>query len=62
MKERDADSSASIELLPLHEVERRHVLSVLEACHGNRTNAAKVLGVDRKTLYRKLVRYGVADD
>jgi len=50
------------ELLTLEEVERRHVLRVLEACHGNRTDAAKVLGLDRKTLYRKLLRWGVNHD
>jgi two-component system response regulator HydG len=50
------------ELLTLEEVERRHVLRVLEASHGNRTDAAKVLGLDRKTLYRKLLRWGVTDD
>ncbi|HTR55182.1 MAG TPA: sigma-54 dependent transcriptional regulator [Kofleriaceae bacterium] len=50
------------ELLTLEEVERRHVLRVLEACHGNRTDAAKVLGLDRKTLYRKLLRWGVSDE
>ncbi len=49
------------ELLTLEEVERRHVLRVLEACHGNRTDAAKILGLDRKTLYRKLLRWGVTD-
>ncbi len=50
------------ELLTLEEVERRHVLRVLEASKGNRTDAAKVLGLDRKTLYRKLLRWGVGDD
>ena len=50
------------ELLTLEEVERRHVLRVLEACHGNRTDAAKILGLDRKTLYRKLLRWGVGDE
>ncbi len=49
------------ELLTLEEIERRHVLRVLEACGGNRTDAAKVLGLDRKTLYRKLLRWGVGD-
>ena len=49
------------ELLTLEEVERRHVLRVLEACHGNRTDAAKILGLDRKTLYRKLLRWGVSE-
>jgi two-component system response regulator HydG len=50
------------ELLTLEEIERRHVLRVLEASHGNRTDAAKVLGLDRKTLYRKLLRWGVSDE
>jgi DNA-binding NtrC family response regulator len=50
------------ELLTLEEVERRHVVRVLEACNGNRTDAAKVLGLDRKTLYRKLLRWGVSDE
>ncbi|HWO21145.1 MAG TPA: sigma-54 dependent transcriptional regulator [Kofleriaceae bacterium] len=49
------------ELLTLEEIERRHVIRVLEACDGNRTDAAKVLGLDRKTLYRKLLRWGVGD-
>jgi transcriptional regulator of acetoin/glycerol metabolism len=47
------------EMVTLEEVDRRHVLRVLAACHGNRTNAAKVLELDRKTLYRKLLRWGV---
>lgn len=46
-------------LLPLAEVKRRHVLAVLDACGGSRTDAARVLDVDRKTLYRWLVGYGV---
>ena len=50
------------ELAPLEEVERRYILRVLEACQGNRTDAAKILGLDRKTLYRKLLRWGVTGD
>jgi DNA-binding NtrC family response regulator len=46
------------ELAPLDEVERRYILHVLEAVGGNRTLAARVLGLDRKTLYRKLTAYG----
>ncbi|MGM0578834.1 MAG: sigma-54-dependent transcriptional regulator [Myxococcota bacterium] len=49
------------DFLPMKEVERRYVLRVLEAMGGNKTLAAKVLGFDRKTLYRKLNRYGVED-
>lgn len=50
--------SEDIRLLPVDEVERRHILSVLEAVSGNKTLAARVLGLDRKTLYRKLKQYG----
>ena len=37
----------------LQEVERRHILTVLEACNGNRAEAARRLGVSRKTIDRK---------
>ena len=48
-------------LLPMEEVERRYVLKVLESVQGHRTRAARILGFDRKTLYRKLERWGVED-
>lgn len=41
-------------LLTLAEVEREHVRRVLAASGGNRTRAARVLGIDRKTLRKKL--------
>mgnify|MGYP001267714554 CR=1 FL=1 len=54
----DAPLPASLtdggQILPLEEMERRYLLYVLEQLDGNRTLAAKLLGVDRKTLYRKL--------
>jgi DNA-binding NtrC family response regulator len=40
------------ELLPLAEVERRHVLRVLEQVGGNKVQAAKILGINRATVYR----------
>ncbi|HMY59829.1 MAG TPA: helix-turn-helix domain-containing protein, partial [Pseudomonadota bacterium] len=46
------------ELLPLSEVERRHVLAILDAVGGNKSEAARILGVDRKTLQARLQRYG----
>ncbi len=45
------------ELVSMEEVERRYILSVLEAVAGNKSEAAGILGFDRKTLYRKLERY-----
>jgi DNA-binding NtrC family response regulator len=42
------------ELLPLAEVERQHMFRVLEATNGNRTQAAKILGIGLRTLRRNL--------
>ena len=50
------------ELVSMDEVERRYILRVLQAVQGNKKEAAKVLGFDRKTLYRKLERYGVLNE
>lgn len=50
------------ELVTMDEVERRYVLRVLEATGGNKKAAAKVLGFDRRTLYRKLERWGMPTD
>ena len=46
------------ELVPLEEVERRYILRVVESVGDNKTLAAQVLGIGRKTLYRKLGQYG----
>ncbi|HET6337046.1 MAG TPA: sigma-54 dependent transcriptional regulator [Polyangiales bacterium] len=48
------------ELLAMDEVEKRYILQVIEAMNGSKTQAAAVLGFDRRTLYRKLKTYGVA--
>ncbi|MCP4940483.1 MAG: sigma-54-dependent Fis family transcriptional regulator [Planctomycetaceae bacterium] len=42
------------ELVPLEEIEQRYIEHVLQAVDQNRTQAARILGLDRKTLYRKL--------
>ena len=49
------------ELTTLDDVERRYILHVLKAVDGNKTLAAKTLGLDRKTLYRKLAQYEAED-
>jgi two-component system response regulator HydG len=48
-------------LASMEEVERRYILRVLEAAGGQRTRAAQILGLDRKTLYRKLERWGISE-
>jgi len=47
-------------LLSMDEVERRYIRCVLDATGGNKASAARVLGFDRRTLYRKLGRWGEA--
>lgn len=44
-------------LLSLYEAEKRHVLRVLDACGGQLVDAARVLGIGRTTLWRKLKQY-----
>ncbi|HEY3323679.1 MAG TPA: sigma 54-interacting transcriptional regulator [Planctomycetota bacterium] len=55
-EEIDEDSVA------LADVERRHILRVLKANHGNRTNAARALGLARSTLVLKLKSYNYPVD
>jgi DNA-binding NtrC family response regulator len=45
------------DLLPLEEIERRHVLRVLDTVKGHREEAAKILQVSRRTLYNKIQRW-----
>jgi len=55
-----APLSALFEDLPsLEELQRRYLVHVLNAAEGNRTRAAEILGVDRRTLYRMAERYGI---
>jgi two-component system response regulator AtoC len=55
-------SSNPGELVPLRIVEERYVRRVLEAVGGNKARAAKALGIERKTLYRKLERWGMGGE
>jgi transcriptional regulator with PAS, ATPase and Fis domain len=47
------------QVLPLREVERRHLVFALERARGNRKRAAEWLGVTRRTLYRMAARHGI---
>lgn len=56
----EADPAGEILQTPLAEVEKRHILRVLSSTGGNKTRAAKILGIDTKTLYNKLKAYNAA--
>lgn len=44
--------------LSLSELERLHIRHIVEACEGNRSAAARILGIDRSTLWKKLKEMG----
>jgi len=48
------DNEAESPMTPLAEVERKHIETVLRACKGNQVKAARVLGIGRNTLWRKM--------
>jgi len=49
----------NVELLTLEEIEKRHIEKVLQITGGNRPRAAKILGVNVSTVYRKVGKYGL---
>ncbi len=51
-------SAAAAESQTLDEIEKAHILHVLEECGGNQTRTAEVLDIDRVTLHNKLKKYG----
>jgi two-component system response regulator HydG len=44
---------------PLEEIEKAAILNTLQAANGNKSEAARRLGITRKTLHKKLKTYGV---
>jgi DNA-binding NtrC family response regulator len=60
-----AQSSLTVlysDLPSLAELERRYLIYVLDCLSGNRSRAADVMGIDRRTLYRMSERYGIKLD
>lgn len=59
--EQKPDASEAIEsvYLTLEEVEKRHLIRVLKETKGNKVKAAKILAIDRRTLYRMAERFGL---
>ncbi len=54
------ESVDAVALTSLDEIERRHIVTVLEAVSGNQTRAAAILGIERNTLARKIKRFGIS--
>jgi DNA-binding NtrC family response regulator len=50
------DSAASMRL---DDLERRHIIQILQRAGGSRTRAAEILGISRSTLWDKGKRYGI---
>ena len=46
----------------LDELERTHIMKVLELCEGQKTKAASMLGINRTTLWKKLHQYGLESE
>ncbi len=57
--DRPAPSESEDVFLPIAEMEKRYIRKALDRCDGNRTQTAQVLGISRKTLYRKLKDYAL---
>ncbi len=51
----------SEEIATLRELERRAILQALEVTGGDRLRAAKLLGIGKTTIYRKLKQYGIEE-
>lgn len=54
------DADAELEEVSIEELEKRHILGMLDRFEWNKTQAAQVLGIERSTLDRKLKKYGVS--
>ena len=49
-------------ILPIEELEKRHIETTLKHFNGNRTKTAQTLHISTKTLYLKIKRYGIRVD
>jgi DNA-binding NtrC family response regulator len=54
-------SAASLEVTPLADLERKAILDAIRSLHGDKLLAARLLGIGKTTLYRKLKEYGISD-
>jgi DNA-binding NtrC family response regulator len=59
---RCGETSAAPAAGSLEEIERQHIIATLRQVGGHRAKAAALLGIDPKTLYRKILGYGISPD
>jgi two-component system, NtrC family, response regulator len=52
-------ANSNSQSLNLEDIEKTHILSILDQTNGNKTKAAEILGIGLTTLYRKLQTYGI---
>ena len=57
-----APAAPADEPATLRDLERAHIARVMQRTAGNKKEAARVLGIDRSTLYAKLKAYGLETD
>jgi two-component system, NtrC family, response regulator AtoC len=55
------NTAPAVDTLNLQEIEKHSIRQALQSCGGNRTEAAKTLGISRRTLHRKLHEYQIDD-
>ena len=64
VREVDLEAGADDEfshIVPMAEVEKKTILGAIQMLHGDKLRAAKILGIGKTTLYRKLKEYGLAE-
>jgi two-component system response regulator HydG len=52
-----ANGNATAKIIPISEIERQTILSTIEQLNGDKLMAARLLGIGKTTLYRKLKEY-----
>lgn len=55
----EAEGEGIAQRTSLEDLEKTHIIKVLQEVHFNKSKASEILGIDRATLYRKAQRYGI---
>jgi DNA-binding protein Fis len=45
--------------MSLNDLERKYIIKIMEIAKGNKVKASQILGIDRKTLYKKISDYNI---